>query len=130
MQEWNAQEGTRQERIRVLVAERADEVARRCIIYNAARKAKYAAHVKAAHSTEMTSCPPCGLWLPPNPADSVVDFDKTVEIDAPGPSRGDRGSLMICCVCKIVYPEEQRVTCRWCGETPLCLYRCASPHAR
>ena len=37
---------------------------------------------------------------------------------------------MICCVCGRVYPEEFRVTCRWCGMTPLCLYRCASPHAR
>ena len=130
MQEVIAQEEGRRERIQVLDAKRAEEVDRRCVIINAAHKAKYAAHFKAMRFAEMRSCPPRGLSLPPNSADSVVDFYRTFEIEAPGPRRGDRGSLMICCVCKRVYPEEQRVTRRWCGKTPLCLYRCASPHAR
>ena len=60
---------------------------------------------------------------------SIANFMRNFEISVPGPSRGDRGSLMICCVCHRVYPEDHRVTCRWCGKQ-LCFYRCAGPHAR
>ena len=81
------------------------ETNRNCAAYNAAHGAKYVANQKAMHSAEISSCPPRGLSLQPNSVDSVVDFYNTFEIEAPGPSRGDRGSLMLCCVCKRVYPE-------------------------
>ena len=47
---------------------------------------------------------------------SIADLMRNFEVSFPGPSRGDRGSLMICCVCRRVYPEDHRVTCRWCGK--------------
>ena len=43
---------------------------------------------------------------------------------------GDRGKSITCSVCHRVYPEDHRVTCRWCNKTPLCLYRCGGFHAR
>ena len=61
---------------------------------------------------------------------SIADLTRNVELYSPGPSRGDRGSLMVCCVCRTVYPEDHRVTCCWRGKTRLCFYRCAGPHAR
>ena len=59
MQDGNAQEEVRQERIRTLVAKRADEVERMCAISNAAHKTKHAAIVKAARLAKSAGCPPC-----------------------------------------------------------------------
>ena len=47
----------------------------------------------------------------------VADLMRNFEVSFPGPSRGDLGSLIVCCVWRNVDPEEQRVTCRWCGHT-------------
>ena len=71
MQEGIAREEARQERIRILNAERAEEIDRRCAIINAAHKAKYAALLKAMRSADTSSCPPRGLSLPSNSVDSV-----------------------------------------------------------
>ena len=67
--------------------------------------------------------------MPRSPS-SIANLIRNYEVSVPGPSRGDRGSLMICCVCRVVYPEDHRVACRWCGKTPLWLYRCAGLHVR
>ena len=48
----------------------------------------------------------------PRSLSSVAKLMTNFEISIPGPSQGDRGSLMICCVCNGVYPEDHRVTCR------------------
>ena len=63
-------------------------------------------------------------------ASCIADLIENFEIAVPGPSRGDRGSLMICCVCQKVYPEDHQVAWCWCGKIPLCLYRCGGLHAR
>ena len=86
MQEGIAQQEVCRERIRVLDAKRVEEIDRICVIDNAGQKAMYAAHAKAACSAEMSSCPPCGLSLPPNSADSVVDVIQSLRFKPQAPA--------------------------------------------